>query len=164
MSDKSLTPMLGTISKVVVAVLSLGLMVEKTSEIGKNMPTFDRFDLSSLFTTTMMLPHFWITLLSPICFLWALWEAGAVFDRLSAGQGFNEAVTKGLKSVGENLMYGAVAAILIEPSLLSWVLGDGRGLYFKMNIAPITIGLIGAMLWLLAAQGRKLKTELDSII
>jgi len=163
MSRKSeILSYLGPATKVAVVVLTLALIAEKSAEISA-LP----FVEGDLKTNLLMIPAFWVSLLAPGFYLCALWTASDVFERLNKGDAFTEAVVKGLKDIGRNLITGAVAAILIAPSLAP-LLEDGfhgfRGIRFNLEIESLTIGLIGLILYLLAKQGQSLKSELESII
>ncbi|ESQ81333.1 hypothetical protein [Asticcacaulis sp. YBE204] len=153
---------IGVATKVAVGLLVAGLVVEKAAPLNDMHP--DPFVHVSLLTISMALPPFWISLLAPICYLCALWSASNVFMRLHKGEGFGASVVKGLKDVGSNLIYGAVAAIVIMPTLTVMFEDRFRGIRYDFAIEPLTIGLIGLMLWLITQAGAKLQTEMESYV
>jgi len=63
-----------------------------------------------------------------------------------------------------NLVLSALAAMVISPSLQPTLLGRGWGVDFNLDIESATIGLIGLMMYLLARQGRAMKSELESFV
>lgn len=154
--------LIGIGTKVAVAGLLAGLVAEKAAPLNDMHP--DPSVQVSLLSISMVLPSFWISLLAPICYLWALWSASDVFMRLHKGEGFGASVVKGLKDVGANLIYGAIAAILIMPTLTALTEDRFRGVRYDFAIEPLTIGLIGLMLWLITQAGEKLQTDMESFV
>lgn len=154
--------LIGTGTRVAVVVLAAGLVVEKARSLNTMHP--DPLTQMSVLMVSMALPSFWISLLAPICYLWALASASDVFMRLHKGEGFGASVVKGLKDVGSNLIYGAIAAIFIMPTLTALTEDRFRGLRYDFAIEPLTIGLIGLMLWLITQAGAKLQTDMDGFV
>ena len=109
---------------------------------------------------------YWLDMLPNGFCLSALWVATNVFDRLGRGEAFNTAVTKGLRGIGLNLILSAVSAIVILPFLKPLLLGLGLTLSLgvNINVESATIGVIGLVLYMVAHQGRVLKTELESYV
>jgi hypothetical protein len=115
----------------------------------------------------MMTPVYWVSLLAPIFFLAALWSASEAFVRMDRGDAFGPAMVRALREIGGNLMLGAFASIVVQPSLI--VLIDNgframRGVKFNLGIENLTLGLIGLLLILLARQGQTLKSKLDQFV
>ncbi len=110
----------------------------------------------------------WAGMLSTGFCLSALWVATDVVGRLSGGQAFNPAVIKGLRGIGLNLVLSALSAIVIAPFLkpLFESLGHGATLSLgvDINVQSTTVGMIGLVLFLVAQQGRALKSELESFV
>jgi hypothetical protein len=76
-------------------------------------------------------------------------------------------MVRGLKEIGFNLMLGAFAAIVVQPSLI-FLIGNGfremRGVRFDLTIENLTLALVGLVLVLLARQGQTLKSKLDQFV
>ncbi len=114
---------------------------------------------------------FWLDMLPTGFCLSALWVATNVFERLSRGEAFNAAVVKGLRGIGLNLILSALSAIVIVPFLKplaqdigNWGHNLTLGLGVNINVESATVGVIGLVLYLVARQGRALKTELESFV
>jgi hypothetical protein len=149
-------------TKISVGLLAATLVADQSRHL-KAMP----FEIGDPSHNWWMIPAFWSGLLAPGFYLFALWAASDVFDRMDKGDAFGPAMVKGLREVGSNLIYGAAAAIFIAPSLVFLVdTGFNRlsGLKYHFEIESLTIGLIGFVLYLLAKQGQALKSELDQIV
>ncbi len=115
----------------------------------------------------LLSPLLWVKMLGPFFYCLALWSTGTVFARMDKGGTFGDAMTRGLHTVGTFLMLGAVAAIIITPSLVGLVSNRYLGLsgvHFDLSIENLIIGFLGLMLVLLAKRGRALKTELDQFV
>jgi hypothetical protein len=115
----------------------------------------------------MMTPVYWVSLLAPVFFLAALWAASDVFARIERGDAFGPAMVCGLRNIGANLMLGAFAAIVVQPSLI-FLVGNGftamRGAKFHLDVENLTLALVGLVLMMLARQGQALKARLDSFV
>lgn len=145
--------------KILVGVLALALIPDKSSEL----QTLD-FTVGDLWANLGVIFAFWITILAPGFYLCALWSLGAFFSKSAVDEEFGPAMVKSLKEVGQNLLIGAVAAILIEPTVTVWMDIGFRGVRVTTDIAAITIGLIGIALYLLAETGKRLRFELEQFI
>lgn len=151
---------IGIVTRIAVIALALALISEK-SEIIRSLTVFGDRDWRQLLGPV---PEFWLGLLAPGFYLCALWSAGSVFFKVDKGEAFSPLAVKALNDVGSNLMLGAVSAVVIAPSLLIWLSDRFRGVRFDFDIPSVTIGLIGLMLTLLAAQGRKLREDMESFV
>ena len=111
---------------------------------------------------------YWVDMLPQGFCLSALWVATNVVGRLSGGEAFNAAVTKGLRGIGLNLVLSALSAIVIQPFLKPLFQGLGHSVILSLgvnlNVESVTIGMIGLVLFLVAHQGRVLKAELESFV
>lgn len=105
-----------------------------------------------------------VTILPAGFYLMALVSAGEVFSHMEKSGAFTASIVKGLKGTGENLMWGALTAVVLAPTLVPVLEGRFRGIRWDMQIESITIGLIGLLLWLITRQGQSLKTEMDSFV
>jgi Protein of unknown function (DUF2975) len=115
----------------------------------------------------MMTPVYWISLVAPVFFLAALWQASEALVRMNRGDAFGPATVRGLKEMGGCLMLGAFAAIVLQPSLI-FLIGNGfsemRGVRFNIDIENVTLALVGFVLILLAREGKKLQSKLDEFV
>jgi len=154
--------LLSLATKISVGLLAATLLADQSRHL-KGIP----FEIGDPSHNVWMIPAFWAGLLAPGFYLFALWAASDVFDRMDKGDAFGPAVVKGLRDIGGNLIYGACAAIFIAPTLVFLVDTGFRrltGLKYHLEIESLTIGLIGFVLYLLARQGQALKSELDQIV
>jgi hypothetical protein len=115
----------------------------------------------------MMTPVYWVSLLAPAFFLWALWAASEAIVRMDRGDAFGPAVVRGLKEIGGCLMLGSFAAAVVQPSLI-YLIGNGftemRGVRMDLDVENVTLALVGLVLILLARQGQKLQSKLDQFV
>ena len=121
----------------------------------------------AIFFFSMLSPTFWINLIAPICYLSALWAASNVFMRLSRGSAFTPALVKGLREIGIYLISGSAFVILVQPSFLYFFsngFGEAHDSRFRFSIDNITLLLIGIVLIILANQGKKLQSDLESFV
>jgi hypothetical protein len=116
---------------------------------------------------TLSFNSYWIALLAPAFFLRALWVASDALVRIDRGDGFGPALVRGLKEAGGNLMLGAFAAVVVQPSLI-FLIGNGfremRGVRFNLDVENLTLAMVGLVLILLARQGQNLKSKLDEFV
>jgi hypothetical protein len=115
----------------------------------------------------MAMPEYWIGLLAPGFYLWALWSVSAVFVRLDSGEDFGPAVVSGWRAIGTGLMLGSVAAIIIQPSLSGLFVNNFSsmvGVKFNLDIEYVTLGLVGLVLVMLARRGATLQAQLDEFV
>ena len=109
----------------------------------------------------------WARLIAPALFLFALWAASDVFARIKRGEAFGRAMVRGLRRIGGGLMFGAFAAILVQPSLI-FLIGNGfremRGVKFDLSVANLTLALVGVVLIMLAREGERLRSNLDEFV
>ncbi len=147
------------IIRIIVAALILGLIAQSREIIGDV-----EFTLSDWQAYVNPIGLFAVSLLAPIFYLFAVWASAEAIERIHSGDAFGAVMVKGLRDIGSNLMWGAGAAVVISPTLTGWIDERFRGVRFDADIASVTIGVLGGVLWLVAAQGEKLKTEMDSFI
>jgi hypothetical protein len=159
MSKPSL-PIAAILTRIVVLGLALALFFERAG--ARHL-----LHLDGSGGRIMMTPDYWVSLLAPIFFLAALWAASDAFVRMDRGDAFGPAMVRGLREIGGNLMLGAFASIVVQPSLI--VLIDNgframRGVKFNLDVENLTLALIGLLLILLARQGQTLKSKLDQFV
>jgi hypothetical protein len=114
-----------------------------------------------------MSPVYWVSLIAPAFFLRALWVASDAIVRMDRGDAFGPALVRGLAEIGGNLMLGAFAAVVVQPSLI-FLIGNGfremRGVKFNLDVENLTLALVGLVLILLARQGQQLRSKLDEFV
>jgi hypothetical protein len=110
---------------------------------------------------------YWVSLVAPAFFLAALWQASEALVRMNRGEAFGAATVRGLKEMGGCLMIGAVAAIIVQPSLI-FLFANGftemRGVRFDIDVENITLALVGLVLILIAREGKQLQSKLDEFV
>jgi hypothetical protein len=157
---KGRLPFTAVLTRTVVLALGLSLFFEQAG-------ARQLLHLDGPGGAAMMTPVYWVSLLAPIFYLWALVAASEVFVRMDRGDAFGPAMVRGLKEIGGNLMLGAFAAIVVQPSLI-FLIGNGfremRGVRFNLDVENLTLALIGLVLILLARQGQQLKSKLDQFV
>jgi len=144
------------------AALGLGLALFFDQAGARRLLHLDGSD-----SAIMLTPVYWVSLLAPAFYLWALWAASDAIVRMDRGEDFGPAMVRGLKEIGGNLMLGAFAAIVVQPSLI-FLIGNGfhemRGVRFDLDVENVTLALVGLVLILLARQGQRLKSKLDEFV
>ncbi len=151
----------GIVIKIVVIVLALAFIQDRA-----NAYKSVEFVVGDAAYNVAVVFAFWAALLAPGFYLCALWPASDVFARMSKGDAFGPAMTKGLRGMGLNLMMGAFAALVFSPTLIRFVETHFRsyGLHYHVEIESLTIGLLGIVLYMLAKQGQALKSELEKFV
>jgi hypothetical protein len=145
-----------------IAVVGLGFALFFEQAGARHLLHLDGSD-GRLVTT----PDFWVSLLAPAFFLRALWVASDAFVRMDRGDAFGSTMVKGLKEIGGNLILGAFAATVVQPSLI-FLIDNGfremRGVSFDLTVENLTLAMVGLVLILLAREGQKLKSNLDQFV
>lgn len=145
--------------KLLVVVLTLALIGDKSDQL----ETLD-FTRGEAWVNIQAIIAFWTTILAPGFYLCALWALGAFFTRSQSEGDFGPAMVKSLREAGQNLLIGAVSAILIAPTVTVWLTEGFRGLRITTDIAAVTIGFIGMALYLLAETGKRMRIELEQFV
>jgi hypothetical protein len=158
--SKPALPIAALLTRIVAVGLGLALFFEQAG--ARQLLHLDGSD-----GRVMITPVYWVSLLAPAFFLRALWAASDAFVRMDRGDAFGPAMVRGLKEIGGNLMLGAFAAIVVQPSLI-FLIRNGfremRGVRFNLDVENLTLALVGLLLILLARQGQKLKSKLDQFV
>jgi len=151
------------ISALLTRILAVGLGLALFTETGARA----LLHLDGSKGPVMMTQVYWFSLLAPAFFLWALWSASEAFVRMDRGDAFGPAAVRALREIGFNLMLGAFAAILVQPSLI-FLIGNGfnsmRGFAINLDVENVTLFLVGIILILLARQGQQLQSKLDEFV
>ncbi len=107
---------------------------------------------------------FWADLLRPGFALCALWEASNVLARLGKGDAFGPAMVKGMRGIGLNLMFGAAGGLVLAPTLEYYAGSHSTAQTYGNQIESVTFGLIGLVFYILARQGKALRSELEQYV
>jgi len=106
-------------------------------------------------------------MVAPFFFWLALNTAAEALFRLRQERGFGSGTMAALKSVGNNLMLGTFAAVVVQPSMI-FLIGNGftemGGVRFDLNVETVTIGLVGLVILHIALQRQKLQFKLDEFV
>ncbi len=145
--------------KVVVLLLTLAYIGEKAAEL-KTLQ-FVAGDAGHNVGTVFA---FWMVLLPAGFYLCALWAAANVLARLGKGDAFGPAMRKGLRGMGINLLFSALARVILIPVVAPMLDPKMGGFELSASIEGVTIGLIGAVFLLLAQRGGTLKAELEAFV
>ena len=158
--SKPALPIAAVLTRIAVLGLGLALLFERAGAL-------QLLHLNGSGGRVMMTTDYWVSLLAPMFFLAALWEASEAFVRMNRGDAFGPAMVKGLKEIGGCLMIGAFAAIVVQPTLI-FLIDNGfremRGIKFNIDIENLTLALVGLVLILLAREGQQLKSKLDEFV
>lgn len=150
--------------KFLIIFFFVNLLADRYAQLQQVHVVADSFSWSNTFAMSLALPHFWTGLLVPICYLCALWAAANFLQKFEATKVFNPELLFGLRSIGDDLMYGAMAALLLVPSIEAWISLGSRSFQVHWDITAVTIGLLGVVLKLVARRAETLQGQLDSIV
>jgi hypothetical protein len=87
-----------------------------------------------------------------VLLLLAVLAAQRVFARMGEGVIFSAANAADIGSIGDNVLWAAIATVLIAPNLSAWVRGEG-GFHFDGHDWAVLLGVVGAAI---ALMGRVL--------
>lgn len=99
-----------------------------------------------------------------IFYLYAVWTVGTAIGRLGDGDGFQPTLSRALQGVGMALFLGGATSVLLVHNLLRW-LGYAQGGFLHFDVPGMTLGMIGAALFLLGrviADAVRLEDELKA--
>lgn len=107
-----------------------------------------------------------VQLLPSAAFTAALWALRGMFANVAAGNAFTIELPRAIRTAGWALTAGAVAAVLIEPVLLT-ALGRGPGYFIALDAGAIAVGAVGVAFVALSSLLREavaMKSELDGFM
>lgn len=108
-----------------------------------------------------------IGLLPGLIYLGGVIAAAKIFGRVSRGELFSKANSKGLADVGSALLWGAAASALIVPMVQGWTAGEPGFGGMRLESETWVIAVIGGAILVLGrmmTHASRLQGELDSII
>jgi hypothetical protein len=155
---------LGIAVKVAVVIFFLDLLFDRFTQLIPLYSIAETLSIQNALGMSLKLPHFWTGLLVPACYLGALWAAANFLNRFEITKQFDMDLLLDLKNIGSNLTYGAIAAMLIAPSIESWMNLGGRSFKLHWDIEAVTIGMIGVILKFVSQRAEKMQTKLYSVV
>lgn len=151
-------------AKFFVMLFAYSLLADRYAQLRQVHEVADQFSFTNTLAMSFALPHFWTGLLMPIFYLCALWAAANFLQLCETTKHFNLSLLSGLRNIGDNLIYGAMAAMLLVPSIEAWISLGGRSLQVHWDVSAVTIGMIGVVLKLVARRAESMQATLDSIV
>lgn len=152
---------LSVLVKIMVLLFALNLLIERGLQLLPIYTVGDNFNLGNTLAMSLKLPFFWTGLLVPILYLCALWSGSNLLKKYGLNSSIDATLLPDLQVLGAYLMYAAMAAILLVPSIEAWINQGARELKWDWNINAVSVGMIGMILKFIAqnAQSRINKTE-----
>ena len=132
--------------KALVVLFTINLISDHVVQLSQVNAVVDSLSLSDALAMSRHLPKFWTGLLVPLCYLAALWATSNWLKNLDQTLPNLSDAFKGLVPIGNYLVYAAIAALFLVPTLESWINLGGRGFKLEWAIEPVVIGLIGSAL------------------
>ena len=105
--------------------------------------------------------------LPAVLLLLAVMAAQRVFERMSEGAIFTAGNAADIGRIGENMLWAAVAAIAIVPSLSNWVRGEHGGVAVDMHDWALLLGVLGVAVSLMGrvfGLAARIKAENEQIV
>ncbi|MBX9802316.1 MAG: DUF2975 domain-containing protein [Caulobacteraceae bacterium] len=100
------------------------------------------------------------------CYLFGVWSIGQAMGQLARGRLIQPILADALRRVGLALWIGGVLSVFVVTNVLRFV-GLSTGGYLHFDVPGMTLGMIGAALFLLgrvADQAGRVQAELDEMI
>lgn len=104
--------------------------------------------------------------LPTICYLFGVWSIGRAMGQIGKGQVIEAALPSVLRRVGISLATGGLISVFVVGGLRR-LAGSGSGGYVQFDVASMTLGMIGAALFLLGrivSAALAAQAELDEMI
>lgn len=119
----------------------------------------------------LVLPHGYklegvIVSLPAICYLFGVWSIGQAMGQVAKGRLIEAALPSALRRVGLSLVVGVLINTFVVAGLYRLAGGVPHG-YVRLDAAGVTLGIIGAALYLLGRivdQALAAQAELDEMI
>ncbi|MFZ6800130.1 hypothetical protein [Undibacterium sp. Di24W] len=150
--------------KVMIVVFALNLMIDRGAQLLPVYTLGGNFDLLNTLMMSLKLPFFWTGLLVPVTYLCALWAAANFLKKFEHSKSFDHDSLKCLQTIGANLMYAAMAAILFVPTIEAWINQGSRSVKTHWDIEAVTIGMIGLILKFVSQRAQSLQDKVDSFV
>lgn len=107
-----------------------------------------------------------IAALPSVLLLFGVLAAQRVFARMGEGQIFTAANAADIRRIGENMVWAAIAAILISPTLAAWVRHE-RSVTIDVQDWALILGVLGAAIGLMGrvlGLANQIKAENEEIV
>ncbi len=143
---------MSAMTKTLVIIFTLNLIVERIAQLSQAIGVSGETSWQAMLQLSFKLPLFWTGMLVPVTYLFALWSAAGLLKAFEDSRGVDLAVSKALHQLGANLMYAGIAALVIAPTLESWINLGGRSIRVNFDINPVAVGMIGMILKLIARR------------
>lgn len=107
-----------------------------------------------------------LTGLPAACYLFGVWSIGQAMGQLAKGRLIQPILADALRRVGLALWIGGMLSVFVLTNVLRFV-GLTTGGYLHFDVPGMTLGMIGAALFLLgrvADQAGRVQAELDEMI
>lgn len=167
LANNSSTKDMGKLSvfiKGLVVIFALNLLIDRSSQLFPVYSLGGNFNLLNTLLLSFKLPSFWTGLLVPVMYLCALWTAANFLKHFELSKAFDDKSLQSLQSIGADLMYAAMAAILLVPTLEGWINQGSRSVKTHWDIEAVTIGMIGLILKYVAQRARNLQIKVDGFV
>ena len=109
-----------------------------------------------------------ITHVIPISlYLLAVLGAAGILDQIGKGEYFSPRNIRALGDMGGAMLWGAIWAIFLVPSISAWTGGEGGGYRVDLsseNLVIATIGLCLLVIGRLFLRAQKLEAEMEAIV
>lgn len=105
-------------------------------------------------------------MVSPACYLYAVWVIGQAMGAVAGGDLFQPRLSQALCRAGVALGLGGVFSVFVMTNLMR-LFGIVRGSYLNLDIAAMTLGMFGGVLFLLGGlmeRAGHMQAELDEIL
>jgi hypothetical protein len=150
--------------KLMTLIFALNLLIDRGAQVFSVYRLGGNFDLYNTFMLSLKLPFFWTGLIVPITYLFALWAAANFLKNFEHSKSFDNDSLKYLQSIGADLMYAAMAAILLVPTIEAWINQGSRSVKTHWDIEAVTIGMIGLILKFVSQRAQNLQNKVDSFV
>ena len=141
-----------------VGIVSLGFALADSLSAG---------DLSGLWPEANRFLRSLVEILPTLIWMGGVWSARSLFARIAEGELFSAANSRSLANIGAALLWGAGAAMVFVPWILSWFDGEYGLSGVRVDQAPLVLAVIGGALMVVGrmmAKAGRLQSELSEII
>jgi hypothetical protein len=108
-----------------------------------------------------------VEILPTLIWMGGVWSARGMFARIAEGELFSVANSRALASIGAALLWGAGAAMVFVPWILSRIDGESGLSGVRVDQTPLVLAVIGGALLVVGrmmARASALQSELSEII
>lgn len=147
MTNKTkLSTQFSSLSFYIIGLLAISLISDRILMLIKAGETQQLIGISAWIDASFRIPQFFTGMIVPILLLYALWDTAKLMRSLEQGKEFKEQAVLTLYKVGGDLLYTALAAILLVPTLDAWIAQQNKNFDTKWDIVYVAIGMIGIVM------------------